>query len=282
LPAASLAAAHHALALGEGVAPTSLDHPIVRLAHAQLALAEHAPTVALAEAEAVGRQLTDGFGIDHPGFVAWRSTASEAAFALGRNDRAEHLANDELVLARSTRVPRAIGRALRTAARVADGERSIALLHEAIAVLEPSPSVLERVEATVGLGAALRRAGHRVAARAPLRVGLQLADTIGAAPLAETARQELRAAGARPRRVAWTGADALTPTERRVALLATDGLTNPQIAQALFVTSKTIQTHLAHTYRKLGVNSRHQLAEALARGPALGTDSHSATASRTV
>jgi DNA-binding CsgD family transcriptional regulator len=262
-----LPAAKAALATGQGVAVTSLGHPIVRFAHAQLALAERAPAAALAEAQAVGRQLTDGFGIDHPGFVPWRSTASEAAIALGQHDRAERLATDELILARQSGVPRAIGRALRNAARVADGQRSIARLHEAIAVLEPSPSVLERVEATVGLGAALRRAGQRVAARAPLRVGLQLADTIGAAPLAETARQELRATGARPRRVAWTGADALTPTERRVALLATDGLTNPQIAQALFVTSKTIQTHLAHTYRKLGINSRHQLTEALAQGP---------------
>jgi DNA-binding CsgD family transcriptional regulator len=262
-----LAAAHQALALGEGVAPTSLDHPIVRFAHAQLALAERAPAVALAEAEAVGRQLIQGFGIDHPGFIAWRSTASEAALALGQHDRAERLANDELVLAQASGVPRAIGRALRSAARVADGERSIALLHDAITVLGPSPSVLERAEATVGLGAALRRAGQRVAARTPLRTGLQLADAIGAAPLAETARQELRATGARPRRAAWTGAGALTPTERRVALLATDDLTNPQIAQALFVTSKTIQTHLAHTYRKLGINSRHQLAKALAQEP---------------
>ncbi len=262
-----LPAANVALALGQGVAVTSLDHPIVRFAHAQLALAERAPAVALAEAEAVGHQLIEGFEIDHPGFVPWRSTASEAAFALGQHDHAERLAIDELMLAQGTGVPRAIGRALRTEARVAGGERSVALLHEAITVLEPSPSILERAAATVGLGSALRRAGQRVPARAPLRVGLQLADAIGAAPLAETARHELRATGARPRRAAWTGADALTPTERRVALLATDGLTNPQIAQALFVTSKTIQTHLAHTYRKLGINSRHQLAEALAQGP---------------
>jgi DNA-binding CsgD family transcriptional regulator len=266
-----LPAATAALRLGQGIAVTSLDHPIVHYAHAQLALAQRAPAVALAEAEAVGRQLVEGFGIDHPGFVPWRSTASEAAFALGQHDRAERLANDELMLAQGTGVPRAIGRALRTVAGVAAGEPSIARLREAISVLEPSPSVLERVQATIGLGAALRRAGQRVEARTPLRVGLQLADAIGAAQLAETARQELRATGARPRRAAWAGADALTPTERRVALLATDGLTNPQIAQALFVTSKTIQTHLAHTYRKLGINSRHQLAGALVHGAAPDT-----------
>jgi DNA-binding CsgD family transcriptional regulator len=262
-----LAAARQALALGEGVAPTSLDRPILGFAHAQLALAERAPVVALAEAEAVGHQLMEGFGIDHPGFLPWRATASEAALALGRTDYAVRLAGDELALARATAVPRAIGRALRAAARVADGERSIAWFHEAIAVLEQSPAVLERVTATVGLGAALRRGGQRTAAQPPLRAALQIADAIGASPLAETARQELRALGARPRGAAWTGADALTPTERRVALLATEGLTNPQIAQALFVTSKTIQTHLAHTYRKLGINSRRQIADALAHEP---------------
>jgi DNA-binding CsgD family transcriptional regulator len=98
-----------------------------------------------------------------------------------------------------------------------------------------------------------------------LREGLQLADHMGATPLIRTARHELHATGARPRRAAHTGADALTPTERRVAELATEGMTNPQIAQALFVTSKTIQTHLAHAYRKLGIDSRRDLPAALTR-----------------
>jgi DNA-binding CsgD family transcriptional regulator len=88
---------------------------------------------------------------------------------------------------------------------------------------------------------------------------------MGAARLADTARQELRAAGARPRRAAYTGADALTPSERRVAELAADGLTTPEIAQALFVTPKTIQTHLTHSYRKLEISSRRELPAALGR-----------------
>jgi DNA-binding CsgD family transcriptional regulator len=99
-----------------------------------------------------------------------------------------------------------------------------------------------------------------------LREALQLADRIGAVPVAEAARHELRATGARPRRAAFTGVDALTPAERRVAQLAAQGLTNPQIAQDLFVTTKTVQTHLAHAYRKLDISSRRQLPSTLGEG----------------
>jgi DNA-binding CsgD family transcriptional regulator len=89
---------------------------------------------------------------------------------------------------------------------------------------------------------------------------------MGAKPLATVARDELRATGARPRRAAFSGADALTPAELRVAQFAAQGLTNAQIAQDLFVTTKTVQTHLAHAYRKLDITSRRELADALA-GP---------------
>jgi DNA-binding CsgD family transcriptional regulator len=158
---------------------------------------------------------------------------------------------------------RALGLALRTQAAITEDERRLPLLAEATDVLAGSPSALERAHALVELGAARRRAGQRSAARPPLREGLQLADRMGAGPLIETARRELHATGARPRRAAHTGADALTPTERRVAGLATEGLTNAQIAQALFVTPKTIETHLAHAYRKLGIDSRRDLPAAL-------------------
>jgi DNA-binding CsgD family transcriptional regulator len=82
--------------------------------------------------------------------------------------------------------------------------------------------------------------------------------------LAERARVELAASGARPRRDYLTGRDALTPSERRVAVMAAEGLTSRDIAQALFVTTNTIDTHLAHAYAKLGISSRRQLAAALA------------------
>jgi DNA-binding CsgD family transcriptional regulator len=149
--------------------------------------------------------------------------------------------------------PRAIGVALHAAGR----------LEEAVAVLEPSPARVELAHALLDLGASLRRANRRTAARDPLRRALDLADACGAEPLADRARQELLAAGGRPRRPRISGVDALTPSERRIAEMAADGMSNPEIAQALFVTRKTVEAHLAGAYRKLDIRSRAELAGAL-------------------
>ena len=160
---------------------------------------------------------------------------------------------------------RAIGMALRAAGLAEGGPRGLELLEEATEVLERSPARLEHAAALADLGAALRRTNRRADARAPLRQALDLADACGAVPLAERARQELRAAGARPRRPRTSGAQALTASERRIAAMAAEGLSNPEIAQALFVTKKTVEAHLGHAYRKLGIRSRGELAAALAR-----------------
>ena len=84
--------------------------------------------------------------------------------------------------------------------------------------------------------------------------------------MAEHARAELHAAGARPRASALSGPESLTPSERRVADLAAEGQTNRDIAQALFVTPKTVEVHLSNAYRKLGIGSRRELEKALTRG----------------
>ena len=114
----------------------------------------------------------------------------------------------------------------------------------------------------------LRRDGRRAEAREPLRIGMDGAHACGAKPLAERARTELLATGARPRRLALQGSDALTPSERRVADLASQGRTNRQIAQALFVTTATVETHLRHVFRKLDVSGRGELADRLTTRPA--------------
>lgn len=259
-----LTAARDALDLTVNALPDSMDLAIALFARARLALAEGRADQAIADAEAAGGLLAAGFGIDHPGFVPWRRTAALAAHAAGQFDRAQAMAGDLLDRARWSGTARALGLALRTQAAIAGDERRLQLLAEAAEVLEQSPSALERAHALIELGTARRRSGQRSAARPPLREGLQLADHMGAIPLVQTARRELHATGARPRRAAHTGADALTPTERRVAELAAGGLTNAQIAQALFVTGKTISTHLANAYRKLGINSRHDLSRLLA------------------
>jgi ATP/maltotriose-dependent transcriptional regulator MalT len=158
---------------------------------------------------------------------------------------------------------RAIGMALHAAALVEEGERALELLGAATETLADSPARLEHARALCDLGAALRRANRRAAAREPLRRALDLADACGARPLAERARHELRAAGGRPRRPRVSGVDALTASERRIAAMAAQGLSNPEIAQALFVTTKTVEAHLSNAYRKLDIRSRGELGGAL-------------------
>jgi DNA-binding CsgD family transcriptional regulator len=113
------------------------------------------------------------------------------------------------------------------------------------------------------LGAALRRRGSRVAARDPLRRALDIAHRAGATRLATRAHEELAATGARPRKLVLRGVDSLTPSELRAARMAADGLSNREIAQALFVTINTVETHLRHAFQKLAITRREQLADVL-------------------
>jgi DNA-binding CsgD family transcriptional regulator len=206
---------------------------------------------------------------ENPAFMAWRSRAALALLALGeRREEARRLALEEVELARVWGAPRALGAALRSLGLVEGGGRGLELLQEAVEVLRGSPAQLEHARALVDLGAALRRAGRRRGAREALAHGLDLAHRCEAPPLTTIAHEELRAAGARPRRPAVRGVDSLTTGERRVADLAAQGATNREIAQGLFVTVKTVEMHLRNAYRKLELSSRTELPAALhASGP---------------
>lgn len=196
--------------------------------------------------------------------IAWRSSAALASLSVGDRARARDLAGRELELARRFGAPRAIGIALRSLGLSASGAEQLRLLGDSVSVLERSRARLEHARALADLGGALRRAGERAAAREPLRQALEFATLCGAEPLADRARTELLATGSRPRKQLRTGADALTPTERQAATLAAEGLSNPQIAQALFISRKTVEKRLSDAYRKLDIRSRDQLARALA------------------
>ena len=137
------------------------------------------------------------------------------------------------------------------------------LLGELIDAFDRGDARLERARALADLGAMLRRRNRRTEARELLRVALDSAHRGGAGPLAAYAETELRATGARPRRIVLTGTDSLTASERRIAELASQGLTNREIAQTLFVTVRTVEEHLSHAYAKLGIRSRAQLARRL-------------------
>jgi ATP/maltotriose-dependent transcriptional regulator MalT len=203
------------------------------------------------------------WGVINPAWIPWRSEAALALVGTGDRAQAVRLADEELELARRFGAARPLGIALRARGLIEPGEAGIATLRESVDVLARSPARLEYARGLVALGAALRRANARADARGPLSEGLAIADAVGATPLAEQARVELIACGARPRSVMRVGADALTASERRVCELAASGKTNPEIAQLLFVTRATVESHLHSAYRRLGIRSRKELAAAL-------------------
>ncbi len=205
------------------------------------------------------------FGGENPAVLAWRSAAALSLAELGRHDDARALVADEVRRARAFGTPRALGVALRAQALVGPPAERRERLADALEVLAPSQARLEHARALVDLGASLRAARQRSAAREPLLEGLAVAARCGARSLERRARAELAAIGIRPRSTDDAGPDSLTPSERRVVELAASGGTNREIAQELFVTEKTVETHLGRAFRKLDVSSRRQLPDVLAR-----------------
>lgn len=222
----------------------------VLFARGKLRLAQGRNGQAITDLEELGRREAKWRG-RNPAVFPYRSL-----LALAGAPDAARLTAEEVELARTWGAAGALGRALRVQGLVTgDVER----LQESVTLLNGSPWRLEHAQSLIELGAATRRAGHRAAAREPLHDGMEVAHACAARPLAARARTELLATGARPRRVVRRGVDALTSTERRIAEMAADGMTNRQIAQAQFVTTRTIEVHLTHAYQKLNVTSREQL-----------------------
>jgi ATP/maltotriose-dependent transcriptional regulator MalT len=245
------------------VGPDALayQHGFLSHAHGIVAAAAGRSEEAARAFLACGERM-DELDSGNPSVLDWRSQAALAFLRVGDREQARRLAAQEVAEAQRFGAARAIGIALRVNA-LAQDPVSLAQLEEAVRVLSTSPARLEHARVLVDYGAAMRRTGRRAAARDPLLEGQDLAARCGAAPLVGKAREELLAAGARPRGVLRRGVDALTASERRVAAMAAEGLSNPDIAQALFVTSRTVEAHLSHTYQKLGISSRRELARAL-------------------
>jgi DNA-binding NarL/FixJ family response regulator len=231
-------------------------------ARSGLRLAQGDAEGALADALAVGERAA-AWGNRNKTFVQWRAAAALARIALGDLAGARQIASEGVAAARGWGVTRAAGIELRALALASEGGDAIGLLREAAALVLRAGAKAEWARVSTDLGEALRRAGMRREARTTLFPALETAVECGAHALAHRARGELRAAGVQEPDAVRTGADALTAGERRVARLAADGLTNSQIAQSLFVTTKTVEKHLSNAYRKLEVTSRAHLAERL-------------------
>jgi DNA-binding CsgD family transcriptional regulator len=242
--------------------PDDVASNVLLGSRARLWFAQGDPRRALADALEARRRLARDGSVQSVDWDGWSLIVS-LYHVLDQGEEARREAGAFLVAARRWDTPGAIGQALRTRGLIAGGERRLPILLDAVEHLERSPARLEHAHALVDHGAALRRHGDRAAAREPLRRGLDIAAAVGAHPLAERARQELTATGVRVRRDAQTGIAALTPSERRIIEHAVTGATNPQIAQALFITVKTVEMHLGNAYRKLDITSRRQLAQHL-------------------
>jgi DNA-binding NarL/FixJ family response regulator len=243
-----------AVAASAGKPPESWIHTLTfRQARGALRVAQHRPAEALDDLYAAGAGW-QALSVTSPAVATWRTAAAAAHRALGQDDAADALAAEQLALARKGGSEITLGIALR-----AHGD-----LAEAVSVLEATPARYELALALADQGASLRRCGQRTRAREPLLRALDLAERTGAAGLAAEVKRELLAAGARPRRAALTGPDALTAGERRVAALAAEGASNRQIAEHLFITQATVETHLRHAFRKLGITSRTGLPASLA------------------
>jgi DNA-binding CsgD family transcriptional regulator len=158
----------------------------------------------------------------------------------------------------------ALGVEARSRALLSDGEMAESLYQQAIERLQRTRQRLELGRAHLLYGEWLRRDRRRVDARQQLRIAHDMLTAIGAQAFAERAERELIATGEHVRKRAVDTRDELTPQEARIASLAGDGLSNPEIGARLFISKHTVEYHLRKVFTKLGINSRLQLERALA------------------
>jgi DNA-binding CsgD family transcriptional regulator len=219
------------------------------------------PGEALAHLEPLPARL-ERLGIREPrepGAFLSEEDAIEALIGTGRIEEAEARLEAWEKLGREIDRPRVLATASRArgllAADRGDLDRAIASLVEALRHHDCFQVPIERGRTLVALGSAYRRAGQRRNARATLEEALKIFERIGARIWADRARAELGRLGGRA-----PSGDQLTPTERQVAELVAEGRTNKDVAAALFVTVRTVESNLTRVYSKLGIHSRTELA----------------------
>ncbi|MER5968877.1 LuxR C-terminal-related transcriptional regulator [Streptomyces sp. NPDC002055] len=207
---------------------------------------------------------------DNPAVLVWRSLAAVTHLALGSPGQAARLAHQEHEQAQDWGAPRTLGVSLRAVGMTARGRQGLKPLEDSVGLLEEAGATLELARSLVEYATVRCEAGHARLARELALRGLVLARQCGAVDLAALARERLRTFGARPRRTHEAGVQALTDSERRVALLAARGHTNREIADTLFITRRTVENHLTSGFRKLGISGRRELGPLLDAAAPLG------------
>ncbi|KPH98981.1 transcriptional regulator, LuxR family [Actinobacteria bacterium OK074] len=224
---------------------------------------------ALVALRAAGRTLSPA-GAESAAVLPWWLEAAEVLTELGRPAEARRVAARGCAPDPGRSTARGAGLALLARGLATPGRSGRLLLDEACGKLAESPARLLWARAEHALGAALLDAGDPRAARPRLRTALDLMIGCGAGCAAEGVRTRLAEAGGRPRPITGRPGDALTHSERRVAALAMEGRSNREIAEALYITRRTVELHLTHAYQKLGVNGREDLTAVLGGSPAAG------------
>ncbi|MFE4176399.1 AAA family ATPase [Streptomyces sp. NPDC056909] len=199
----------------------------------------------------------------NPAFLPWWAEAASLLAFMNRADEAREITEYGGELAARWGTPRALGLAALARGVITPGAAGIELLTESVRILAGSPARSTHAQAEFLLGRALLKTGDHRGAREHLRTATDLAQRCGALALAGTSRKLLVTAGGRMRKMSASPLDMLTGMERRVAGLAASGASNRSIAESLFVTVRTIETHLTSVYRKLGVGRRTELGAIL-------------------
>jgi DNA-binding NarL/FixJ family response regulator len=243
-----------------GELPELFQHNLMLYSRGKLKLSTGDAEGALVDLLECGRRL-DASAVDSPAVIPWRALAVRAYLALGQREPAATLAKEDLEMARRWGTPRSMGTALLSVGLTSDDEEAATrALLKATEFLAESPAKLHLAEAVFELGAQLRRRGQSERAIPYLRRAVELSAKCESQPLIRLAGDELRAC--EPVTAEGT-VHGLTKQETRVAGMAAQGLTNRQIAEALFLTRRTVELHLSGAYRKLGITGRAELATAL-------------------
>ena len=217
---------------------------------------------ALDDLEPLARRTAE-HGLREPGVIPWTPDLIETYVRLGRKEDAERtLAHFERI-ARKTNRLWALAAAARCRGLLAADDAFESEFQRAFELHDRTPTPFERARTELCYGERLRRAGRRSDAREPLRSAVETFERLGAARWSDRARVELEATGATVRPRDPYAPDRLTPQELQVAVLVARGATNKEAGAALFLSPRTIETHLGRVYRKLEIRSRTELAHLL-------------------